>query len=70
MNLVTVHTAVSLGQAEVVRSRLETAGFHPTVQNELSALPSMIEGGVRVQVPEEEAKDAQALLAAEGPPAE
>jgi hypothetical protein len=70
MNLVTIHTAVSLGQAEVVRSRLETAGFHPTVQNELSALPSMIEGGVRVQVPEEEAKDAQALLTAEGPPAE
>jgi hypothetical protein len=70
MKLVTVHTAVSLGQAEVVRSRLETAGFHPTVQNELSALPSMIEGGVRVQVPEEEADDAKALLAAGDAPAE
>jgi hypothetical protein len=30
----------------------------------------MIEGGVRVQVPDAEAEDAKALLAAEGPPAE
>ena len=70
MKLVTIHTAVSLGQAEVVASRLETAGFHPTIQNELSALPSMIEGGVRVQVPDDEAEDAKALLTAGDAPAE
>lgn len=63
MKLVTIYNSVNLGDAEVIRSRLEVAGFHPVVQNELSALPSMIEGGARVQVPEDEAEDAKALLA-------
>jgi len=71
MNLVTIHTAVSFGEAEVIRSRLEAAGFEPVLQNEISAFNSMAEGGVRIQVPEEEAEDAKALLAAgEAPPAE
>jgi len=70
MKLITVRTTVSLGEAEVVRSHLEAAGFHPTIQNELSAWPSMVEGGVRVQVPEDEAEDAKALLDAGDAPAE
>ena len=70
MKLVTIQTTFSLGQAEVLSSRLEAAGFHPILQNELSAFNAMAEGGVRVQVPEEEAEEAKALLAAGEPPAE
>ncbi len=66
MNLVTAYRAFSPADAQLVRSRLEAAGFHVTVTNELSALSmdgySMAIGGVLVQVPEPEAEDAMALL--------
>jgi hypothetical protein len=38
MDLVTIFTAFSPAEAQLVRSRLEAAGFHPFVANELSAL--------------------------------
>jgi hypothetical protein len=74
MSLATVFTSFSPADAQLIRSRLEAAGFHAVVMNELSALSmegySMAAGGVRVQVPEEEAADARELLASNDNPSE
>lgn len=71
MNLVTVFTAFSPAEAQLVRSRLEAADFHPFVAGELSALCidgcSLATGGIRVQVPEPEAVEAREFF---NPPAE
>ena len=54
------------GEAQLVRSRLEAAGFNAEVAHELSALSidgySMATGGVRVQVPSDQAASARQLL--------
>jgi len=67
MKLVTVHTAFNSADAQLVNSRLQAAGFHSVVTGELAALSmdgySLAAGGIRVQVPETEVEDAQALLA-------
>jgi hypothetical protein len=67
VKLITVYTAFNPAAAQLVRSRLEASGFHPVVQHELSALSldgyAMAAGGILVQVPEEEAKDAAELIA-------
>lgn len=74
MPLVTVSTAFNPADAQLTRSRLEVAGFHVVVTNELSALSldgySMAAGGILVQVPQEEADDARAFLADSSPPDE
>jgi Putative prokaryotic signal transducing protein len=66
MELVTVFRTFSPGEAQLVRSRLEAAGFIAEVTHELSALSmdgySMAAGGVRVQVPSEQAEEARALI--------
>ena len=71
MDFVTVFTAFSPAEAQLVRSRLEAADFHPFVADELSALSidgySLAAGGIRVQVPEPEAADAREFL---NPPTE
>ncbi len=71
MNPATIFTAFSPAEAQLVHSRLEAAGFHPFVADELSALSiegySLAAGGIRVQVPETEAADAREFL---NPPAE
>jgi hypothetical protein len=68
MNLVTVYSAFNPALAQLVRSRLDAAGFHAVVQHELAALSlegySMAAGGILVQVPEVEAADARELIAA------
>lgn len=68
MKLVTVHRSFSPADAQLVRSRLEAAQFHAVVTGELAALSmdgySLATGGIRVQVPEDEAEDARELLAA------
>jgi len=68
MPLTTVFTALNPMDAQLVRSRLEAADFHPTVAHELSALSldgyAQAAGGILVQVPDEEAADARELLAA------
>lgn len=70
MPLVTVSTAFNPADAQLTRSRLDAAGFHAIVTNELSALSidgySLAAGGIRVQVPESEAAEARAFL--ETPP--
>ncbi len=66
MELVTVSTAFNPADAGVVRSRLEAAGFHPVVTNELSALSldgyAMAAGGILVQVPDCESEEAKLFL--------
>jgi len=68
MNLVTIFTAFNPAAAHLVRSRLEAAEFHPFVTGEAAALSmegySLSVGGIRVQVPEDEATDAKEFLAA------
>jgi hypothetical protein len=66
MELVTVFTAFSPIEAQLIRSRLEAAEFHPFVADEFSALStdgySLAIGGIRVQVPELEAADAREFI--------
>ncbi len=72
MKLVTVYTSFSPADAQLIRSRLEASNFHAVVMHELSALSmdgyALAAGGIRVQVPEEEAADARELLSAGEPP--
>jgi len=74
MNLVTVSTAFNSAEAHLARSRLDAAGFHPVVKNELSALSmdgySLAAGGILVQVPEVEADEAREFLKSSVGPAE
>ena len=71
MPLVTIFTALNPMDAQLVRSRLEAANFHPFVAHELSALSldgyALAAGGILVQVPAEEVDDAREVLAAKDP---
>lgn len=66
MELITVFTAFNPADAQIARSRLEAAGFHAEIAHEVAALSmegyAMAAGGIRVQVPEDEAADARELL--------
>jgi hypothetical protein len=68
MELVTVFRTFHPGEAQLVRSRLDAAGFTAQVTHELAALSmegySMSTGGVRVQVPADQADEARALISA------
>lgn len=74
MNLITVSTAFNPADAQLTRSRLDAAGFHVVVTNELAALSldgyALAAGGIRVQVPESEAADAREFLESPATPAE
>ncbi len=71
MSWVTVHLTFSSADAQLVRSRLESAGLLVNVAGELSALSmdgySMATGGIQVQVPDDEADEARELLGTTGP---
>jgi hypothetical protein len=66
MDFATIFTAFNPADAQLTRSRLEAAGFHPFVLNENSALGcegyALAVGGILVQVPEAEAADAKEFL--------
>ncbi len=66
MQFVTVHTSFNPADADLVRSRLEAAQFHPIVMHALSALSmggyALAAGGILVQVPDAEAADAVKFL--------
>ena len=66
MQLVTVFSAFNPAEAQLVRSRLDAAGFHASVAHELSALSmegyGMAVGGICVQVPDAEVGDAKLFL--------
>jgi hypothetical protein len=68
MELVTVFQTFNPGEAQLIRSRLEAAGFDARVTHELAALSmegySMATGGVRVEVPADQADDARELIRA------
>jgi hypothetical protein len=72
MKLVTIFTGFNPAEAQLVRSRLEAAGFDPFIPNENSALGTegyaMAVGGIRVQVPEDQVAPVKEFLAA--PPGE
>jgi hypothetical protein len=74
VELITVSRAFNPADAQLVRSRLEAAGFHAAVMHELSSLSldgyALAAGGILVQVPDTEAADAQEFLAADSPPDE
>ena len=64
--MVTVFTAFSPAEAQLIRSCLDAANFHAVVTHELSALSmdgyALAAGGILVQVPEAEADDAREFL--------
>jgi hypothetical protein len=66
MQLVTVFRSFSPAEAQLIRSLLDAADIPAEVVNELAALSmdgySMATGGVRVQVPDEYAAEARALI--------
>ena len=66
MALVTVYSTFSSGDAHLVCSRLEAANLQATVAHELSALSmegyALAAGGIRVQVPEEQAEEARQII--------
>jgi Putative prokaryotic signal transducing protein len=66
MNFAVIFQGWNLNESELVRSRLEAAGFHPILENEYT---SGVFGGsanaiapLRIQVPETEADDAREFL--------
>jgi len=72
MELVTVFSTFSPAEAQLVRSRLEAAEIPANVVHETASLSiegySVAAGGIEVQVADDRAEDARALLAsAEGP---
>jgi hypothetical protein len=66
MSLVTVFQTFNPAEAQLIRSRLDAARLHPTVAGELAALSmdgySLSTGGICVQVPDDEAKDAREII--------
>lgn len=66
MSLATVYRAFEPADAQLVRSRLEAAGFPAVVTHETATLTtegySAATGGILVQVPEDLAADARELI--------
>jgi len=71
MDFVTVSHAANPAEADLVRSRLEANGFLVNFKDEKDAISfgfGLSVGGVQVQVPEDQAESARALLESQGPP--
>ncbi len=62
-----VYRAFNPADAQLVRSRLDSAGFHAVVMSELSSLSvegyALSAGGISVEVPNSEAAEAVEFLA-------
>ena len=69
MDRVTVFTAFNPVQAQIVGTRLQTAGLDATVEGEAAALSmegySLATGGIRVQVPSAQETEARRLIEAD-----
>ena len=69
MDRVTVFTAFNPVQAQIVCTRLQTAGLDATVEGEAAALSmegySLATGGIRVQVPSAQETEARRLIEAD-----
>jgi hypothetical protein len=73
MQLVTISKELNDMDAQMKRSRLEAAGFHPALANEDAALwlgTAITIGGILLQIPESEAADAKEFLKTPTEPAE
>ncbi len=72
MEYVTVYRAFNPADGELVRSRLEANGFMVNLKNDIAARSiegyAMGTGGILVQVPEDQAPDARALLDSQARP--
>ena len=66
MHLNTVFSSFSSAEAQMMFTRLEAAGFHPVVTDEIASMSmegySMATGGIRVKVPQNEKDSARALV--------
>jgi hypothetical protein len=63
MNPVVIYRTLNLGEAQLLRSRLEGAGIEAQVEHEYSAANlDVAVGGVRLVVAAEMAEEAKALL--------
>ena len=74
MILKTVFRALNSAEAQLIRSQLEAANFNVFVADETSALSMegyvLGAGGIRIQVPDDEVKDASEFLKSCGYPVE
>jgi hypothetical protein len=71
MEFITVSTSNNPAEAELVRSRLEANGFLVNLKNAEAAFSlgyGLAIGGVQVQVPQDQADSARALLESQEPP--
>lgn len=69
MELVTVFSTFNPAEAELIRTRLELAEFDVCIKNQDAARAwgsGVVSGGVFVQVPDDQAVDAKALLDSAG----
>lgn len=68
VELETVFETLNAAQAQLIRSRLEAAGLNPEVDPEFDPLSiegfSLPAGGIQIKVPQDQAAEARALLAA------
>ena len=67
MSFVTIYTAFSAADAQLVCSRLSASGLDAEVSDEIASMSmegySVAAGGIRINVPEEQADAAQKLVA-------
>ncbi|MDB6026825.1 MAG: hypothetical protein JWM68_3048 [Verrucomicrobiales bacterium] len=67
--MITVFESGDPAETQLVRSRLEVAGFDAVIPNELSTMNiehgTIASGGSSVQVPQDQAEEARALIKAE-----
>ena len=68
MNFVTVTNVLNPAEAGLICARLESAGFNPFMPDQFSAVNTdgytLAIGGIRIQVPGDEAAAAKEFLAA------
>jgi len=66
MTLETIFSSFNSAEAQIISARLEAAGFHPSVTDEIASMSmegySMATGGIRIKVPETEKDAARGLV--------
>jgi hypothetical protein len=69
VELETVFETLNASEAQLIRSRLEAAGFSAIVEPEIDPLTiegfALPAGGIQIKVPHHQAADARAILAAD-----
>ncbi len=69
MELRTIYNTLNSADANLLRGRLEVAGFDAFIHGEMAGMTlggyTSAAGGIRIQVPEDQADEARALIEAE-----